>query len=102
MVLQVKFCPMEDNKFWHELKALVAFLANGAFVAVHKQFMVPSPEFSSIFPLANHIHHWGHFLIGVVLQGVFLVLLVRIAWHVLFGKQEPEDMSEKKDPNGSQ
>ncbi len=53
---------MEDNnKFWRELKALVAFLASGAFAAVHKQFMVPSPEVSCIFPLANQIHHWGHF-----------------------------------------
>ena len=93
---------MEDNKFWRELRALVAFLASGAFAAVHKQFMVPSPEFSCVFPLANQIHHWGHFFIGVVLQVVFLVLLVRIAWHVLFGKQESKDVSEKKDLNDRQ
>ena len=92
---------MEDNKFWRELKALVAFLASGAFAAVHKEFMAPSSDFSPIFPLANQIHNWGHFLIGVILQGVFLGLLIRIAWNV-FRRQKPEDMSEKKDSNGSQ
>ena len=93
---------MEDSKFWRELKALVAFLASGAFAAVHKEFMVPSPDFFPIDHCVTKFHHWIHFVIGALLQLVFLALLIRMAWHVLFGKQEPQNVSEETDLNGSQ
>ena len=95
---------MENEKFSRELKLLVAFLASGAFAAVHKQFMVPSSEVSSIIPWANHIHHWFHYAIGVFLKLFLIVWFVRITWHIchVFKKQKPEDMSEQEDTNGSQ
>ena len=87
----------DNNNFSRELKTLVAFLASGAFAAVHKEFMVPSPEFSSIFPLANQIHHWVHFGIGVFLQLLLILWLGRITWHIwhIFRKQKPEEGSNK-------
>ena len=72
-----------NNEFPRELKIFMVFLASGAFAAVHKQFLKPSSEISSIFPCANDIHHWGHFLIGVVLQLLILAWLAWIAWHVV-------------------
>ena len=75
---------MEDNsKFWTEIKTLVMFLASGAFVTVHKEFMEPSRE---IFPLdhwTTQFHHWFHFGIGAVLQVLFFLWLLRIVWNVL-------------------
>lgn len=74
---------MEDNsKFWRELKALVVFLASGAFVAVHKEFMDPT----ELFPdsdLAIKVHNWGHYGIGLLLQILFMLWLLRIVWNVL-------------------
>lgn len=96
---------MEDNnKLSRELKVLVAFLASGAFAAVHKQFMVPSPDFFPIDHCVTKFHHWVHFGIGVFLQGLLILWLGRITWHIwhAFKKQKPEDMSEKKGSNGSQ
>ena len=92
----------DQFKVGRELKALVAFLASGAFVAVHKQFMVP--DFFPDDHWTNHFHHWVHFVIGVALQLLILACLVWIARHIwyMFKEQKPKDMSEKKDSNGSQ
>lgn len=97
-------------KVGRELKALVAFLASGAFVAVHKEFM--QPDFFPDDHWTNHFHHVVHFGIGALLQLVFLVLLVRllvrIVWHVvvepicLHVKGKPENIPEKTEQKGHQ
>ena len=61
-----------------EIKELVTFLASGVFAKLHKEFMNPSEV---IFP-ANHwtntVHHWFHFWIGLLLQIVLCLWLIRI------------------------
>ena len=72
---------MKDNsKFWSEIKTLVIFLASGAFVKVHKEFMEPSPDKFPSDHWTNSFHHWLHFFIGAGLQVLFCVWLVRIIW----------------------
>ena len=88
---------MEDKKFWHELKALVGFLASGAFAAVHKEFMDPK----ELFPdghLAIKIHNWGHFGIGVFLQLLIFACLVWVAQHIwyMFKERKPSENEEIK------
>ena len=84
---------MENNyKFPRELKIFVAFLASGAFAAVHKRFMDPK----ELFPdgdLVIKIHNWGHYAIGVVLQLLILGWLVWVIQHTLymFKKQKPSE-----------
>ena len=90
---------MESHKeFPRELKALVGFLASGAFAAVHKEFLEPSSEVSSIFPCANHIHHWSHFFIGVILQLLIFACLGWVIWHIvhMFKERKPSEIEEIK------
>ena len=102
---------METKKFWDELKALVAFLASGAFVAVHKQFIDPK----ELFPDGHwtiKVHNCGHYGIGLLLQILFILWLLRITWNVLiqpillkfqwFRSLRARDMSKQEDSNGSQ
>ena len=79
---------MEDNNKLlgelksRELKAFVAFLASGAFVAVHKQFIDPK----ELFPdghFAIKFHNWGHYSIGLLLQILFILWVLKIIWNVL-------------------
>ena len=75
---------MEDNsKFWREVKALVIFLASGAFVKVHRQFMKPPKELFEDNHWMVMIHHWGHSLIGLSLQVLFILWILRIVYNVL-------------------
>lgn len=73
---------MKNDKFWHELKVLVVFLSSGAFVAVHKQFMDPQELFPDSH-LAINFHNWVHYVIGLMLQILFFVCILRIVWNVL-------------------
>ena len=68
----------ENGKFSDEIKQLVIFLASGAFVKFHKEFLGPSPD---IFPgnhLVNLIHHGLHAFISVGIQIILLLWLVRL------------------------
>ena len=69
-----------------ELKILVVFLASGTFVAVHKEFMAPSPDLFPYGHWTDLFHRYIHFGIGVFLQGLLYLWLWRIA-RDLFRKQ---------------
>ena len=89
---------MANNKeFPRELKIFVAFLASGAFAAVHKAFMAPSSDFFADH-FANQIHHCLHFIIGVVLQFLILGWLAWIGWRIrhMFTEQKPSEIEEIK------
>ena len=100
---------MENNsKFWREIKALVIFLASGAFIKVHKEFMKPSQEMFDIHHWTSEFHHWCHFFIGAALQVIFVFWLLRIIWYVLlhpiysYFRHKDKDVPMKSTENGRQ
>lgn len=92
-----------DKDPWRELKALVAFIASGAFVAVHKQFMQPVPDLFPYGHWTDIVHRYIHFGIGLFLQLLIVACLVWVARHIyyMFKTQKPKDMLEKKGSNES-
>lgn len=102
---------MENDKFWHELKVLVVFLSSGAFMAVHKRFMDPK----ELFPEGHwriEFHNCVHSVIGLLLQILFFVCIVRIVWNVLirpillkfqwFRSLQSKNISQDREQNDSQ
>ena len=88
---------MEYNnefKVGHQIKVLVAFLASGGFVAVHKKFMTPSPDLFPYGHWTDLFHRYIHFGIGVFLQVLLCLWLWRIAQNIV-RKQKPEEGSNK-------
>lgn len=66
---------MKHNNIWEDLKPLVFFLAGGTFAKLHKMFMEPS---SNLAEWANDVHHWIHSVIGISLQIIIFLWLVKI------------------------
>ncbi len=69
---------MKDYKFISEIKEFAMFLAGGVFAKLHKEFMNPSQV---IFPTdhwTNIVHHSFHFCIGLLLQIILCIWLLRI------------------------
>lgn len=68
----------KDKKFWLEIKALLVFLASGVFVKLHKEFMEPSSDFYPTYHITNKAHHFLHFVIGVGIQVILCLWLLKI------------------------
>lgn len=83
-----------EFKVGHQIKVLVAFLASGGFMAVHKKFMTPSPDLFPYGHWTDLVHRYTHFSIGVGLQILLCLWLWRIARDLL-RKQKPQEGSDK-------
>ncbi len=84
---------MKHNNIWEDLKPLVFFLAGGTFAKLHKMFMEPSFNSTdwayqvlrwirAVIGLPGdwtyQVHHWIHFGIGICLQIIIFLWLVKI------------------------
>lgn len=68
----------KHEKFWLDIQALVVFLASSAFVKLHKEFMEPSSSFYPTYHITNKVHHFLHFVIGVGIQVILCLWLLKI------------------------
>ena len=92
---------VKDQKFIREIKVLSVFLVSGVFAKLHKEFMSPPKEIFSTDHWTNSVHHWFHFLhhlfhflIGLAIQILLLMWLLRIgvaAWRILQKEWKDQD-----------
>ncbi len=69
----------EDNKkSKFGIESLIIFLASGAFMQVHKEFLASSSETYWGVCVVNWIHQILHALIGMAIQIVLILLLIKI------------------------
>ena len=67
----------ENKKFKIEIKDLVIFLASGAFAKLHRKFLAPSGEEFQGDHWVNLSHHFLHSIIGLAIQIVLLLWIVK-------------------------
>lgn len=67
----------EHNNFNTEIKALVTLLASGAFVKLHRKFLEPSSETYWGDQVVNWLHQMLHSFIGIAIQIVLLLWVVK-------------------------
>ena len=66
-----------DKKFKYEIRNLAIFLASGVFAKLHRKFLAPSSEIYCGDQVVNWLHHIFHAAIGLAIQIVLILLLVK-------------------------
>ena len=68
----------DNKKFKFGIGDLVVFMASGAFAKVHKEFLEPSSRKYWGHEAVNCLHNIFHDVIGLLIQIVLILLLVKL------------------------